>query len=230
LGRLAVEANEKDVPMSLAARLTRVFFSPGDVFERLREEPSWFGALAVGALLVVLSLALIPAEIWVQAMRERAAEQGAELPSLMASAGPLFRLAGIASGVVFWFAWAFLLAGIVTVAFAFFLGDDGRYAQYLAVVSHALVISAFGAVLLGPLRIYRGDPSFTLNLGTFFPFLGEGYAFRVLKLLDLFGLWGYAVIAVGVTKIDPRRGIAAALTFSWAFALAFAMVFGVFGG
>lgn len=216
--------------MSLAGRLASVFVSPGDVFERLRGNPSWFGALAVGAGLVVLSMALIPAEIWVQAMGERAAEEGAEMPSFMASAGPMFRLAAIASGVVFWFVWAFLLAGIITVVFAFFLGDDGRYVQYLAVVSHALVISALGAALLFPLRIYQGDPSFTLNVGTFFPFLAEGYAFRVLKLLDLFGLWGYAVMALGVTKVDPRRSISTALAVCWAFALVFALVFGIFGG
>lgn len=216
--------------MSLAGRLAGVFVSPGEVFERVRGNPSWFGALAFGAGLVVLSMALIPAEIWVQAMGERAAEEGAEMPSFMASAGPMFRLAAIASGVVFWFVWAFLLAGIVTVVFAFFLGDDGRYVQYLAVVSHALVISALGAALLVPLRIYQGDPSFTLNVGTFFPFIAEGYAFRVLKLLDLFGLWGYAVMALGFTKVDPRRSVSTALAVCWAFALVFALVFGIFGG
>ena len=42
-----MEASEKEVPMSLAGRLAGVFVSPGDVFERLRGNPSWFGALAV---------------------------------------------------------------------------------------------------------------------------------------------------------------------------------------
>jgi hypothetical protein len=136
----------------------------------------------------------------------------------------------VISGVVGWFIWAFILAGIVTFVFSFLFGDEGRYSQYLSVVSHALFIGAVGAVLLLPLRIAQGDPSLTLNVGTFLPFLEEGYAFRVLKLLDLFGLWGYAVMAVGVTKIDHRRGLGFSLAFFWAFALVFALAFGVFGG
>ena len=97
-------------------------------------------------------------------------------------------------------------------------------------VSHSLFIGAVGAVLLIPLRLAQEDPSLTLNLGTFLPFLEEGYAFRVLKLLDLFGLWSYAVMAIGVTKIDPRRGMGFAVAFFCAFALLFALVFGIFGG
>jgi len=216
--------------MSLPARLLNVFFSPGEVFESLRETPSWFGALLVGAVLIALSISMIPSELWIQSMRENAATQGAELPSFFESAGPIFRLASAISGVVFVFLWAFLLAGIVTFVFTFLFGDEGKYGQYLSVVSHALLISAVGGLLLLPLRIIQEDPQLTLNLGTFFFFLEEGYAFRVLKLLDLFGLWGYAVMAVGVTKVDPRRGMGFALSFFLAFALVFALLFGIFGG
>ncbi|MGW8267311.1 MAG: YIP1 family protein, partial [Longimicrobiales bacterium] len=134
------------------------------------------------------------------------------------------------SGIVGIFLWVFLLSSVITVFFSFFLGDEGKYKQYLAVVSHALIITAVGSILLLPLRIAQGDPTLTLNVGTFLPFLEEGYAFRVLKLLDLFGLWGYSVMAVGVTKINPRRGMGVALSFFLAFAVASALVFGIFGG
>ena len=225
-----MEDNETHTSMSLPTRLWKVFLSPGEVFESVREKPSWFGVLAVGAVLVGLSIMLVPAEIWVQTMREQAAQQGTEMPAFMASAGPAFRLISVVSGVVFWFIWAFILAGIVTFVFSFLFGDEGRYSQYLSVVSHSLFIGSVGAVLLVPLKIVQGDPSLTLNIGTFLLFLQEGYVFRVLKLLDLFGLWGYAVMALGVTKIDPRRGIGFALSFFWGFALVFALAFGFFGG
>jgi len=216
--------------MALPARLLNIFFSPRQVFEGLREKPSWFGALALSGVLVALSLALIPADIWVQMIREQASGQGTELPAFMESAGPLFRVFSALAAVIGFFLWACLLAGIVTLVFSFLFGDEGKYTQYLSVVSHALIITAVGAVLLLPLRIIQEDPQFTLNLGTFFLFLEEGYLYRVLKLVDLFGLWGYAVMAVGVTKVDPRRGIGFALSFFMAFALASAMVFGIFGG
>jgi hypothetical protein len=225
-----VEEQQPTPPMALPARLLNVFFSPGQVFEGLREKPSWFGALALSGVLVALSMALIPADIWVQMFREQASGEGTELLPFLESAGPLLRVFSALAAVIGLFFWAFLLAGIITLVFSFLFGDEGKYTQYLSVVSHALVITAVAAVLLLPLRIIQEDPQLTLNLGTFFLFLEEGYLFRVLKRLDLFGLWGSAVMAVGVTKVDPRRGMGFALSFFLAFALASAMVFGIFGG
>lgn len=216
--------------MSLPTRLTKVFFSPGEVFEYTAKNPVWFGALAVGAVVIALSMLLIPGEIWVQGMREQAAQQGGEVPDFMTSAGPVFRLISALSGVIGTFLMTFIVAGVVTLFFAFLMGDDGRYKQYLAVQSHALIIGAVGSLLLVPLRIIQEDPSLTLNIGTFLPFLEEGYAFRVLKLIDLFGIWGSIVAAVGITKIDPRRGFTSALIFFLALAVGMALLFGIFGG
>jgi len=217
-------------PGSLPVRLFQVFISPGELFRGLKDDPRWFTALLVGAIVVSLSMILVPADLWTQAMREQAAARGGEVPAFMESAGPMFRLASAVSGLVFYFLWAFLLAGIVTFVFAFLLGDDGRYVQYLSVVAHSLFITAAGSLLLLPLRIIQGDPQLTLNLGTFFFFLDEGYLFRVLKLLELFGLWGYVVMAIGVTQIDSRRSLGFAVSFFMSFALVFALIFGIFGG
>ena len=82
---------------------------------------------------------------------------------------------GMIGGLVFWFVYAFLMAGILATIFAFVLGDEGRYVQYLAVMSHAWIIPAAIGLLLVPLRISEQNPQLTLNLGTFFYFLPEGY-------------------------------------------------------
>lgn len=223
------EAMKAALP-SLPVRLLKVFGSPGDLFRRLRDDPRWFGALLAGALLVAMTMALVPADLWVQVMRERAAAQGGEVPAALVSMGPLIRAGTVLSTLVFYFLWAFLLAGIVTFVFAFLFGDQGSYRQYLAVVAHGLFITAVGGALLFPLRVMQGDPELTLNVGTFFLFLDEGYLFRSLKLLDLWGLWGYAVMAVGVAETDPRRNLGFPLAFFMAFAVAFAFLFGIFGG
>ncbi|MFH1764333.1 MAG: YIP1 family protein, partial [Gemmatimonadota bacterium] len=136
----------------------------------------------------------------------------------------------VLGGGIAFFIMAFVLAGIVTLFFSFLFGDEGRYVQYLSVVAHASVISALGALLLVPLKLSQGDPSVTLSLGTFAFFIEDGYPLRVLRLLDLFALWSYGVMAIGVTKIDPRRGFGFALTFFFIFALVFALIFGIFGG
>ncbi len=218
-------------PLSpLPSRLLQLFFSPGALFQGLRERPVWGLVLLLGAVMVAVSVALIPVDLWIQMMREQAVDRGQDLPAGFGGAGPLFRAFSILGGVVGWLVMAFVLAGILFVIFAFLLGDEGRYTQYLSVVSHALFISAVGALLTVPLKIAQGDPTLTLSVGTFAAFLEEGYLFRVLKLLDLFGLWGYGVMAVGVSKIDPRRSLGSSMVVLFGLALVMALVFGIFGG
>jgi len=215
---------------SLPQRLLQVFFSPGELFSALREKPVWFGVLAVGGFLAVLSVVLIPTELWVEISRNQLIDQGQEVPAGFESAGSIIRIFSVLAGGIFFFIWAFFLAGIVTLVFSFLFGDEGRYVQYLSVVGHAFIISALGALLMVPLRLSQGDPSVTLSLGTFAFFMEEGYPLRVLKMLDLFSLWSYAVMAIGVTKIDPKRGFGFALGFFILFAIGSALLFGIFGG
>lgn len=184
----------------------------------------------MGAVVVAGSMALMPADLWVQAMREEAAARGGEVPETISSMGPLLQLGTVLSTLVFYCLWAFILAGILTVVFGFLFGDEVSYRQYLSVVAHGLFITAVGGALLLPLRLMQGDPRMTLSVGTFFFSLNEGYLFRVLKLLDLWGLWGYAVMAVGVAEMGRRKGLALPLSFFMGFALVFALIFGIFGG
>jgi hypothetical protein len=109
-------------------------------------------------------------------------------------------------------------------------GHRERFSKYLSVVSHALVIGALGSLLLVPLKIAQGDMRLTLNLGTFSFFLGDGYPLRVLRMLELFRLWGMVVMAIGLTKIDPRRNLGSALTFFFLFAVASALLFALIPG
>jgi hypothetical protein len=223
-----MEAEAPSPIPSLPTRLLQVFFSPGELFAALRGNPAWFGALAVAAVLVALSMYLIPADLWMQMAREQAIQAGGEAPPAAATA--IMRVFGILGAGIGLFIWAFIMAGILTLFFRFFFGDEGSYKQYRSVVAHALVIGALGSLLLTPLRIMQGNVQLTLNVGTFFSFLEEGYLLRVLKMLELFGLWGMVVMAIGVTKMDPRRSLGSALTFFAIFAVGTALLFGLIPG
>jgi len=225
-----VEDSGTTVLPSLPKRIVQVFLSPGELFSALREKPAWGSAMVVVGLLVGVALVLIPPELWVEYSREQMMQRGQEIPAGFESAGTIMRITSILGGVIATPIMMFILAGIVTFVFSFILGDEGRYTQYLAVVAHASFITALGSLLLVPLKIAQGDPTVTLNLSTFVGFLEEGYVFRVFKLLDLFALWSYFVMAIGATKIAPRRGLGSALTFFMGFALVFALIFGNFGG
>jgi hypothetical protein len=214
----------------LPMRLVQVFFSPGELFSALKEKPVWFGAMAVTAVLVGVGMSLLPTELWVEFSRNQMISSGRDVPPGFESAGSIIRITSILGGAIMTPVMMFVLAGIVTGIFSFLLGGEGRYKQYLSVIAHASIITGLSTLLLVPLKIAQGDPSMTLNLGTFFSFLGDGYVFRALKMLDLFALWSYAVMAIGVTKMDPRRTFGFALTVFIGFALAFALIFAFFPG
>jgi hypothetical protein len=202
----------------LPVRTLQVLYAPGELFARLRERPAWIGALLLGGALVAASFLLVPVEVWERTFREQMINSGRTLPDNFQMGGAM-RWFGTLGGVFSWFVLAFFLSGVLAVVFRFFLGDEGRFAQYLAVVGHALLIPAIGAMLILPLRLAQGDPQLTLNLALFVPASGDGYWLRVLRALDLFMLWGYLVMALGLSKLDRRR--------SWRSAAVFLLLLGV---
>ena len=205
---------------ALLKRLGRVFYAPAQVMEELRENPRWLGALVAGAALVLLANAFIPTELMRETMRLQALASGAELPENIDRMAEAMRRVSLGVTPVFWLVWNFFMAGVVTVIFAFLFGDEGTYRQYLAVVTHATFIGGMGALLTTPLRLQAQDLYLALSLGTFASgFMPEGYWLNVLKSLDLFGLWGYGVIAVGAAAIEKRR--------TWLSAFIAVSIFGV---
>lgn len=213
---------------SLPARLAAVFHSPGRLVEQLAREPRWIGALLVGALLVALSVTLIPAEVMMEANRQAAMERGRELPEM---GDRVLRVIRIVTPIATFLATLIvtsLMAGLYALVFAFVLGDEGRYVQYLAMVAHANFIAVAFGLLLTPLRISMGDPQLTLNLGTFLAFLPDGYVLSVLRYLDLTQIWSTLVVAQGAHAIDRRRSFGSAATIGLSVVLLFAMVIAYF--
>ncbi len=213
---------------SLPARLAAVFHSPARLVEQLAREPRWVGALLVGAILVTISVALIPAELMMEANRQAAMERGRELPEM---GDRVLRVIRIVTPIMSFLATLLMtafMAGLYALVFAFVLGDEGRYVQYLAMVAHANFIAVAFGLLLTPLRISIGDPQLTLNLGTFLPFLPDGYVLSVLRYLDLTQIWSTLVVAQGAHAIDRRRSFGSAATVGLSVVLLFAMVIAFF--
>jgi hypothetical protein len=212
----------RDLP-ALPVRLLWVFFSPGRLMERLAERPAWVAALLVSALVIGLSVGLTPPEIMLEAQRQAALERGMEMPvgdEALRFMRVVLPVASVVSTMVF----AFLFAGLYTVVFAFLLGDEGRFTQYLAVVTHAWFIAALFALLITPLRIATGDPRYTLNLASLFFFLPDGYLYNVFRALDLTHIWSTLVMAQGAHAIDERRGFGSAAAIMLTVLVAVALV------
>jgi hypothetical protein len=223
----AVEAPLRPLP----ARVVQTFFDPGALTEALARHPAWAAVVLLGAVLVVGQTLLIPAEVWEAMMRETLLRQGREMPEGFSMGGNVMRISAVTFGGLGYFFVTFLFAGIVTVVFAFLMGDEGKYRQYLAMVGHAWLIPGFVGLLLLPLKISQQDPQLTLNLGTFLFFLEGGYLSRVAKMLDFSQAWAWLVVAQGAHAVFPRRtfksAVAVVMTLFVVVALLFALIPGV---
>jgi hypothetical protein len=215
---------------SLPLRVLNVFVAPGELMAGLKDRPAWAGALLLGAVVVALSAILLPTEIFMATVREATLERGGSVPDNLESMAGLVRIGGVVAGFVSWWIIAAIMAGLLTLIFAFMLGDRGTYRQYLAVIAHAFLISAVGALAILPLRIAAQDASMLLSVGTFMPFLEDGYPARALRLLDLFGLWSWAIVGIGVAALEPKRTVGVAIAIAMVFPVAIALIFGIFGG
>lgn len=213
------------------ARVLQTFFDPGALTAALTQRPAWAAAVILGAVLVLAQTLLIPAEVWEAMMRETMLRQGREMPEGFSMGAGIMRISAVVFGTLGYFLITFLMAGIVTLVFAFVLGDEGKYRQYLAMVGHAWLIPGFVGLLLVPLKIMQQDPQLTLNVGSFLFFLEEGYLSRAAKMLDLSQAWAWLVVAQGAHTIHPRRSFdSAAATLMVLFvvlALLFALIPGV---
>lgn len=208
----------------LPTRLFQVFVSPGKLMEHLAETPRWAGAMLVSTALVGLAYALIPPEIMIEAQRMAAMERGADLPEIGEDAQRFMRIAFPVGSAVATVVLSFFFAGVYTLIFAFLLGDEGRYVQYLAALTHAWFIAALLGLSVTPLRIATQDPQYSLNLASFFFFLPDGYLFNVLRALDLTQIWSTLVIAQGAHAIDGRRSFKSAAMILLGILVAVALV------
>jgi hypothetical protein len=212
---------------SFPARVIQTFFSPGDLTVALAKNPAWGAALFVGAVLLIGQTALIPAEVWEGMFRETMLRQGQEMPANFGSAGTFMRISAVVGGGIGYLLMTLLFAGLTTLIFAFILGDEGKFRQYLAIMAHAWLIPAVIGFALLPLKISQENPQFTLNLGTFFFFLPEGYFLKVLTMLDLSQAWAWLVLAQGAHAIAPRRSFGSAATILMVLMVAMAMLFAI---
>jgi hypothetical protein len=222
-----VDLETKGTP-GLPRRLLDTFFSPSRMGRTVAEDPRWIGALLVALALIALSSALLPAELFVQVQRRAALAQGVSTPPMTDETLRIIRIVSIVGGPAAVAILTFVFSGLYTFVFAFVLGDEGRYRQYLALTAHAAFIPALLSLPLVPLRIETGDPQFGLNLASFLFFLEPGYVLNVFRMLDLTQLWATVVTALGVHEIDRRRGFASAFVILLCFVLAVALIFARF--
>ena len=231
---LALNGNERADATDLVTipgihrRFVDTFFSPSKMNAYLAAEPRWVVALVVSVALMGLQVALIPSEVWESLIREQSLAQGGTplpMPDWVTDWMGILTAVGAALGTSIAIP---IGAGFLTAIFAFVLGDEGSYRQYLAVTAHSFFIPALVGLLIIPLKIATQDPQLTLNLGSFFFFLPSGYWLGVLTAMDLTQIWSSLVIAQGAHCIDRSRSFRSAVVILLSLMLAMALIVGRF--
>lgn len=211
------------------ARVVMTLTSPGALGDALRERPTWFMTGLLGAVIVLAGTGLIPPEVWEEFQRAQLLAAGREVPEGFVD-GSLIRNISLSAAGLVWFIALFIASAVLAFVFAFILGDEGRYVQYLAAVSHANLIGALGSLVTAPLKIAQRDPQLTLSVGTFLEgSLGDGFLLFFLRGLDLFALWSWVVLGILVSRIDRERSVGSAMGAVFTVFLAVVAVFAFVG-
>ncbi len=186
--------------------------------------------MLLGSCLALAGVILLPPELTIATMRERMLEAGQAVPPGFEDQMAAFRYAGAAAAFVFWGILLAIFAGVVMGFFALLLGHEGTYRQYLAVVAHAQLIPATASVLLVPLRIAGEDAQLLLSVGAFAVFLGPSYLLRLLSFLDLFGLWSWLLVGLGVARIGRKESWVGASVIVMVIPVTMAAILAIFTG
>lgn len=192
-----------DLP-GLHVRVARIFVSPGRLFDRLRERPVWLGALLVVVAAGLAWTWLVPEELLRQAILQQAPPDAD--PEMLDEMTRFARIGNAAASAVGPFFVATVVAGALFFVYNLALGGESTFRKLFSVTAHTLLIPAAGTLLTVPLVLATGDVETTLALHLLLPAAEEGYLFRLLHGLNVFGLWAAVVLGIGVSRLYPGRG------------------------
>lgn len=187
-------------------RFWMVFVQPGKLFESLARNPAWFPITAFVAVATGIITAFIPFELY-----EAQMAAAGTAPDDLAAAESFLKFLIVGGTVVVLPVFTVAVAAMTYVIFVFMRGDEATYKQHLCVVGHAGILTLAGAAVTLPVQIAAGDIRQGLSLGTFAPFLPDGFLLAFLSSLPLFQLWAVAVTGIGIAAIDSRRSAGATI-------------------
>jgi len=200
--------------MSLFKRLEGVFFDPKRTFDGLAAKPVWIDALVV-VLLALISFNLVVAPYMqkdqLQLMKGNAAlmeRMGEDAYTKMIERtehpSPSGRIVQTFVATPLFFLAALLLQSLILLILGRLLSTQGVYVQVLAALIHASVIDKLlgNGVRLALAVTRKSLMQTSTGLALLFPNLEvTSTAFIMLSQIDLFQLWMFGVLALGLAAI-----------------------------
>lgn len=203
---------QQSTHMSFVKRVVGMFFWPGKAMDNLAERPRIaFPFIFLPMVQLVAMLAMIPMykEFARNATVEFASKQNLEMTSeqldksvnMAMISGPVSGAVGV---VITWVLGALILWGIIKL----FKGQ-GSFKQVLSITGYAGVITVLSTVVHVIKTNITGvyDILSYTSMAVLMPKMDGNFIYGIAKILDVFSIWQYVVIAIGVAAVSkmPKK-------------------------
>ena len=197
-------------------RILWVLTSPGKLMESLAEKPRVLFGLILSALSMdVLYLTRMP--LYKDFLRSSTLATADYVESLTGQVMTSEMIessipAAAIQGLIFTpITWVIMLLFITLIFFAILkiMGGQGKFKAYLSVTGYSYVIPALYIILLIPVSFVTGsihqDSPLTSLATLASPDMQGTFLNGMLKGIDIFSIWSYAVMAIGFTAVSKLK-------------------------
>jgi hypothetical protein len=91
------------------------------------------------------------------------------------------------------------------------LKGEGSFKQFMSITGYSYVIMLLYYILSAAVSLFSGELMLNTSIGILASGLKGSYIYGVLRNIDLFGIWYYSVMAIGITtltKLSKTRSYA----------------------
>lgn len=218
---------EPAAPGPLHRRIGETFFAPIALFRRFGPKAPWVDVMVVAVVLSAVAMALIPAEVWVQTVRDAFAANPQAAGADPESMAAMQRGVSVVMMLVMPWIILFMQSGILLVAFTMLLGGEATYRQYLAIGAHAAVVGAVGQLATLPLIVQKGTAQASISLAALAGGADtDSFLYNFLNTFNVFLVWQVILLAVGVAAVNRRISAGTALAVLFGIYTAIAVLVG----
>jgi hypothetical protein len=222
-------AAEPPLP-NLAVRVGQLFVSPGKLFDALRRQPKWLGALLLVVGIALLSSVLIPSDIITESLRQQMLRSRPDAPAEAIQKGlAMARIFTFVGPVVFMPLVIVVVSAVFFLIYEMGLGGEAGFRAVFSATSHTMLIPTIGGLATLPVVIKAKDLQATLTMDLLTPGLDHaGYAYRFLHGIGFFGVWAAVVLGIALSRIYPKRSAGGSISLVLVFYLGLKAVQAIF--
>ena len=199
------EVSPEVKPMNFIQRVSGVIVSPGETMKNLTAKPRIlfpFIMVGLGILLFYLSRYTLYMDFLRESAEAAIAQQGLEYtPEQMDATMKLTRIIGLV-GAPFGAILMWLITAVILFVGAKILKGEGSFKQYMSVTGYAYVITILYYFLSAVVSFFSGQLMLNTSLGLLVPDMQGTYIYGILRSIDLFTIWYYMVVTLGVLAVS----------------------------